>query len=120
MTNYGTIPVTSSEGTTIPFINHSKQKLKGGIAICRPWKEMPGEPPGLTHSIRSIVVRIFNVPVLSSRQATSDLPPLDSSQHGYVHFVGYYFDNIVVYWRCCKRNISIADRSIHGRNSRFL
>lgn len=37
MTNYGTIPVTSSE---VPFLNHATQQPKAGLSVCRPWKEM--------------------------------------------------------------------------------
>ncbi|KAL1829267.1 hypothetical protein ACET3Z_007679 [Daucus carota] len=40
MTNNGTIPVTSSGGTNLPFINYAKEELKTGLAILRPWKEM--------------------------------------------------------------------------------
>ncbi|KAL8113736.1 hypothetical protein AgCh_020868 [Apium graveolens] len=81
MAQYVTIPVTSSEGTTIPLMNHAKQQPEAGLAICRPWKEMSGEPPGLTHGVRGIVVCIFNVPVLSSQQITGGFPPFNSSQH---------------------------------------
>ncbi|KAK1375950.1 hypothetical protein POM88_032143 [Heracleum sosnowskyi] len=41
MTNYGTIPTSSSPGgTNIEFISRAKTQIKAGLATRRPWKEM--------------------------------------------------------------------------------
>jgi len=40
MTNYGTIPTSSSGGTNVEFISRAKQQLKAGLATRRPWKLM--------------------------------------------------------------------------------
>ncbi|XP_004235608.2 PRA1 family protein F3 [Solanum lycopersicum] len=40
MTNYGTIPTSSSGPVNVEFISRAKDVLKEGLAARRPWKEM--------------------------------------------------------------------------------
>ncbi|KAG2371156.1 hypothetical protein LR48_Vigan05g198400 [Vigna angularis] len=40
MTNYGTIPTSSSPSTNLEFISRAKQRVKEGLATRRPWKIM--------------------------------------------------------------------------------
>ncbi|WVY99709.1 hypothetical protein V8G54_025779 [Vigna mungo] len=40
MTNYGTIPTSSSPSTNLDFISRAKQRVKEGLATRRPWKIM--------------------------------------------------------------------------------
>lgn len=40
MTNYGTIPTSSSPSTNLEFVSRAKQRIKEGLGTRRPWKLM--------------------------------------------------------------------------------
>ncbi|WOG89366.1 hypothetical protein DCAR_0208604 [Daucus carota subsp. sativus] len=62
MTNYGTIPTSSSPGgTNIEFISRAKTQIKAGLATRRPWKEMARSfdlPSGLINTTQRIKINI--------------------------------------------------------------
>nr|GMC73166.1 PRA1 family protein F2-like [Ipomoea batatas] len=40
MTTYGTIPTSSSGGASLEYISRTKERLKEGLGLRRPWREM--------------------------------------------------------------------------------